>query len=790
MIVSLVLCLLCPAPPAAATGAARVLSFIDDSGRVVRTKVLPDAHRVQLRSGTIDLRQYSDQAMNMGAEPAALIVAFDSVLSTELKRALAATGAQVIGPLPPAAFMVRANSEVAAQISQLDDFVAMTRFQDQWKISQRVLSGAAMTEVEIVLFDHAAPDTTLNQVGQLGEVIALFPVLDRFIIHAVLPHAAVLQVASLADVEMIDGVSRGGRLNNEVRVVMQTEKQHFQANQAFYNPIYNIGVFGAGEIVTVADTGLDDHEVYADAGKIVANYPAPNSCVSTIGDEFNHGTGVVATLLGDKISNSGGFDSANDFDGLAIQASVVMQDIESEDGFCPTKDFAANLFTTAWQAGSMVHNNSWGHNGGTNESGGTYSWRSQMIDAHTSRELFREQVIIFAAGNAGASYPGGVYRPFTLSDEAHAKNAIAVGGSGNGNQRDSMYLYSSRGPANDCSPNPCADLQRVKPDVLAPAVNRVDTADTANYSAYSRFSGTSIAAPAIAAAAALIRDYFGQGIYPVTAADPRLGGAPSSALIKAMLVNSTVPIYDATGYTGNLTQNLAANAYPNYDQGYGRPVLDNVLEPAGYRKLKAFENDSTYISTGEIWQRTVHFEERWSASCNNLRVTLAWNDPKAALQAGPKLVNDLDLEVDFAGSTYKGNHRLTGNHTYDTANNVEDVFLPMGRRAPGIPLNPVVRVFGSSVPEGPQAFALVVTYGACSDNLPCEPPQGAGGCYRGPGDVIPGSNWEPIPTCADQIYSSTAYAGTGTAFPFCHGPAPICGTVSTKSQDCPAPGTL
>jgi hypothetical protein len=281
----------------------------------------------------------------------------------------------------------------------------------------------------------------------------------------------------------------------------------------------------------------------------------------------------------------------------------------------------------------------------------------------------------------------------------------------------------------------------------------------------------------VAGAAALVRDYFAQGIYPVNASDPPLGGPASSALVKAMLVNATVPIYDPSGYLGNsLIPNVPSDAYPNYDQGYGRPALDNVLDPAGYRKLKAFEDDSTSVVTGDVWSRVVSFKETWGATCNVLRVTLVWNDKEASLAAGPKLVNDLDLEVTFQGKVWRGNHRLTGGAVFDGVNNVEDVFVPMRQQALGILHQPVVRVYGTSVPSGPQPFAVVVTYGTCFDNIPCPPPPVAGGCYRGPGDVVPGSTWTPpVPACDDQIYSTGELDGSESPYPFCEPPPIVIG---------------
>ncbi|MGB0513609.1 MAG: S8 family serine peptidase, partial [Wenzhouxiangellaceae bacterium] len=628
----------------------------------------------------------------------------------------------------------------------------------------------------IILFPGAAGDAVLELARSNDDrSVASFAVANRTVVTARLDWNGIMQLAELPEVEMIDAAGVGDFFNNEIRVVMQTEKAHFQANQAFYNPIYNLGVWGENQIVTVADSGiLAGHDAYA-SGKLLFNYAVPGTCAST-GDAFDHGTGVAATLLADTLgSSSGGFGTANDLDGLAVRADLIMQDIEdANQNFCAPNDYPFDLFFPAWQVGSMIHSNSWGHWAIQPNPQGSYSWRSQAIDWYMSQAPVREQAIIFAAGNAGRTWDGfATYTPYSLSDEAHAKNAIVVGGILNGNGRDFMYGFSSRGPTDDCLGTPCDGIQRVKPDVLAPAALQIDTASAAGVSAWTgMYEGTSYSAPAVAAAATLVRDYFTQGIYPVKPSDPPLGGPPSSALIKAMLVNATVPIFSTGGYEGNVAAGVAADAYPNYDQGYGRPALDNVLEPAGYRKLKAFEDDSTFLATGDVWSRTVNFKEKWGAnsSCNNLRVTLAWNDPEGALLAGPKLVNNLDLEVTFNGTIYRGNHRLTGN-TFDGVNNVEDVYLPMRSQALGIQHKPVIRVYGTSVPTGSQPFALVATYGACFDQIPCTPPPVAGGCYRGPGDTVPGAVWTPpVPGCDDQIYDPGEYGGSAEPFPFCQGP--------------------
>lgn len=752
------------------------------AGRALRVEILPDPNLVQLSVGEVDLRRHPLTKADLSSKtPRPMVVAFDAVADQNLSD-LVAAGAEVVGTLPPAAFLVRASGEVAGRLAKLEGVAALAHYETAWKASPRQVSGAQAlgplaTTYEVVLYAGASESAVDQFFADTGIAYEVLRTTSRAIYKAELSDDEKTQVADLAEVEQIDIAPEPDAFNNEVRVVMQTDKAHFQANQAFYNPVYGIGVWGASQIVTLADTGLQSHEVFAAPLKSFT-MAAANSCLTALDalDDFgNHGTGVAATLLGDKAAGSV-FGTANDLDGVSLRSQVVMQDIESDTGvFCPPTDTAVSLFFPAWTTTSMVHSNSWGHNGayGSSSLAGTYSWRSQRIDEYMSALPFREQSILFAVGNAGGLWNGtGInYVPYTLSDEAHSKDAIAVGGSRNGLSRDIMYSYSSRGPTNDCQGVACAGIQRVKPDVVAPASSQVDTADTASYTAYSVFNGTSIAAPAVAGAVALVRDYFAQGKYPVVASDPVLGGPPSSALVKAMLVNSTLPLYDTSAYQGNVPQGLPNTAYPNYDQGYGRPTLDNVLEPAGYRKLKVFEDATTTSKTGDVWQRTLTLQQKWAAKCNNLRVTLAWNDPMGTLGAGPKLVNDLDLEVVWNGTTVRGNHLLTGG-AWDKTNNVEDVFLAKGYYQPWLTThNVVIRVYGTSVRRGPQPWAVVLTYGTCADELPCPPPPVAGGCYRGPGDVVPGSTWvPPVPGCKDQTYGMTEYNGSLASYPRCEPP--------------------
>ncbi len=741
-----------------------------------RVEVLPDPYRVTLRSGVVDLREppLTRALAPRGREARPLLVVFEGVPVAGWIEELEAAGATVVGPIPPAALLVTADAAALEQIQRREGVVQVAPYLAEWKLDPRLVAGPARAPSRLVTFPGSSPGKVLALAGELGVALAGSEAMGRTVLMGNLSAGEAAQLAELPAVERIEIVGRGALYNNKMRVVMQTDRAHYLANQAFYNPVYAIGVWGASQIVTLADSGLNPpplrHETFAAGGKIISNLPAQGSCVTTLGDTsfggLGHGTGVATTLLGDKVgATSGGFGFANDLDGLSLRSNLRMQDIvDANNFFCPPPLYYLNLFYPAWLAGSMIHNDSWGHNGANTDPPGSYTMETYFTDAYLKIWDFREQVVVFAAGNKG--YDGGAYASYSLSDEAHGKNVITVGGSENGSARNLMYLNSSRGPTNDCSGGPCAAVGRVKPDVVAPA--RVDTSEAQAVSAYGPFPGTSVAAPAVSAAAALVRDYFAQNKYPNDPTDPPLLLPPSSALVKAMLVNSTVFLSDISAWQANPLFGLPANAYPNFDQGYGRPVLDNVLEPAGYRELKVWEDATTWAVSGSQWTRQPKIKERWRATCNILRITLAWTDEPMTLGAGKALVNDLDLEVTFNGQIYRGNHFLTSN-TFDQYNNVEDVYIPMGTVNASY-LFPVIRVYGRSVASvGPQPFAVVMTYGTCPDNIPCPPlPQQGGGCYRGPQDVVPG--WNVVPGCADQIYGRGEYRGYGAPYPRCEEP--------------------
>ena len=84
--------------------------------------------------------------------------------------------------------------------------------------------------------------------------------------------------------------------------------------------------------------------------------------------------------------------------------------------------------------------------------------------------------------------------------------------------------------------------------------------------------GTSMATPLIAGAAALVRQYFQQGMYPTGAPTPSNQFSPSGPLVKAVLIGGAAGLSGFEPDTG-----LPLAPPPSFRQGFGRLQLSQSL---------------------------------------------------------------------------------------------------------------------------------------------------------------------------------------------------------------------
>ncbi|MBI5373283.1 MAG: S8 family serine peptidase [Sphingobacteriales bacterium] len=274
-------------------------------------------------------------------------------------------------------------------------------------------------------------------------------------------------------------------------------------------------------------------------------------------------------------------------------------------GYAPKATLLAQYFTGIFSNapayiqdyGMVITNNSFGSVTDDCNYNGLYDLSSRILDQQAIDLPELQQV--FAAGNDGANTCSPYATGFktVLGGYQSAKNVITVGAT---YYNSNVANFSSRGPVRD---------GRVKPEILSQG-DFVASTWTSNL--YSYNTGTSMAAPGVSGALALLVQRYRQ---------LHAGANPKNGLTKALLCNGG----DDKG-----------NAGPDYKYGYGRM---NLL-----RTLAMMENTSYFTTTVANTVTNTH-TIAVPANTAQLKVLLYWQDPPAAVMASQTLVNDLDLEV-------------------------------------------------------------------------------------------------------------------------------------------------
>ncbi|MEW6742056.1 MAG: S8 family serine peptidase [Planctomycetota bacterium] len=461
------------------------------------------------------------------------------------------------------------------------------------------------------------------------------------------------------------------------------------------------GLYGDGQIVAIADTGFDIGEIsdqmHHDYWTLVdgqfftrvlevVDYVPPDLGISTSPDDLQgHGTHVSGTVLGWGLL-SGSDPEINLYDGsfagMAPRASLMFGAFGFDDPYSNYLYISGSgelydsfyMKTNFYNRGARVMSNSWGCSLGPCPSS-AYKLSSQTTDRYIGEN--RDFVIVFAAGNYG------LYN--SVRPPGNAKNTLSIGAAVDD---ITVATFSCRGPTDD---------GRVKPDLVAPGISLVSTLSQLAHSScdavypenpnYSYCTGTSMATPATAGVATLVREYYIR----------YQNHFPSAALVKATLINGAWDM----GY-----------GIPSYEAGWG---FVDVLEslPSDGKELVFL--DRRKLLAGE--QREIR---QSVGSGGPLKVTLVWTDFPGELESERTLVSDLDLEVvDPHGHRYAGTGGgsafvRTGGQTvpgpvgvpqYDRINNVERII--MERPLAG---EYTIRVSAFNTPMGKQDFALVVTF--------------------------------------------------------------------------------
>jgi serine protease AprX len=421
------------------------------------------------------------------------------------------------------------------------------------------------------------------------------------------------------------------------------------------------GFRGEGEVISVCDTGFDRgglgdvHPAFA--GRVLAIDVVGASMAS---DRDGHGTSVAGCAAADGFSEDGGPVA-----GSAPRASLVVQAAMTIDGLLELPIDLASVFEHARREHDVrVHLLAITDAGSS--APGEYGPTADSIDRFIERR--RDAVVILSVGNDGVpreNERGEIeIAAGSVGSPATAKNALAVGACENdwptfpgtygethpfshalepfasdrlADSSESLAAFSSRGPTTD---------GRTKPDLVAPGTCvPTPRSRAAPHAASSQFGelgdplyrmsgGSSLSAGFVAGAAALVREWLRR---------ERAMGAPSAALVKALLLNGAKPL--AGGATCG--------------EGFGRLDVSRAIGLGGRIEL---DDEGPALVEGESSASSMEVVEG-----DLLSVTLAWTDPP-----GPSLMHDLDLVVEVDGARLHGN-RAPGDRTFDRTNNVERV---------------------------------------------------------------------------------------------------------------------
>jgi hypothetical protein len=314
--------------------------------------------------------------------------------------------------------------------------------------------------------------------------------------------------------------------------------------------------------------------------------------------------------------------------------------------------------------------------------------------------------------------------PLQVSPPSTAKNVFSVGSStddcftffGTTDCEQTINNFTSRGPASEQS-------LRMAPLGMAPAFDLIGTPYTAGVAVLRSNDndnvvpidaqldegnfGSSYSAAYLTGAGAIIRDYFAQGFYPTgdrTTAN-RVSNL-SGTVVKAALVASSDFLEGGIatqgqdnnerdlrrsrcldlGTVGGVGGSVQVDIMCNSEQGYGRPVLTDVLPLSNWSdgfvlhptSLLAREHPAAGLL---VWDRLATAEPlinnttqtsvthtfrvgspntlvkqpprpdagATALTIGQLRIALAWADPPSPAGSGGPLVNDLDLVVESPG---------------------------------------------------------------------------------------------------------------------------------------------
>lgn len=593
-------------------------------------------------------------------------IQFEGRIAPGDRLALETTGLNAIQYVPENAYLGYGTPESAASAGRLQGVRHVRPLEVSEKVDGGMRPARGPVPVVVVAYGPRAADVR-DRLAALGTVADDYRLAPDGKLHAVVARLsawAILRAAADPAVQYVGPAATGFLPEDEgTAQIVAGNVEDGHPVPGYESFLGSRGIDGDGVIVTIADSGIDErHPEFA--GRIVGEFYGQE------GDPGGHGT-HVAGIVGGKGAVLPTTTRARDHEdmllgvGIAPAVSFIDQTVILSPWapVWPPSDFEP-LTRESVRLGSVGWNGSW-HTGG--DPGAGYVERARSLDVVTRDADLATPgnqpfTMVFSAGNRGPD-------PRTITQPKEAKNVIVVGSTWSHRvvspvpgSIDTVSTFSSRGPAAD---------GRVLPTVVAPGEDVVSSRGltstesctlptsvggvwgyTGGLAHYTGCSGTSMAAPHVTGAVALIHDWW-RGTHG--------GDDPSPAMAKALVVNTA--------------RDVGEPDIPNGDEGWGRLDLGNLFDPS---------EDRIYVDESVVFRGAGDDPYRLRVTAVDpsrpLKATLVWTDAPAVPGADPALVNDLDLTlVGPDGTTWRGNGFAQGRSVSggdpDRLNNVENVFL-------------------------------------------------------------------------------------------------------------------